>query len=79
MAMGVIVAGWPLRWGGRGEIWNYWPRFPNSVLRLVSICAGNKDKGQRPCNLDAFFGEQQFCDLPPRLAALARSSRMNSK
>jgi hypothetical protein len=47
-AMGVIVAGWPLRQNGWVEIRNYWPHFPNSVLRLVSIYAGNKDKGQRP-------------------------------
>jgi hypothetical protein len=48
MALGVILAGWPLRQDGWVEIRNYWSRFPNSVLRLFSIYAGNKDKGQRP-------------------------------
>ena len=31
MAMGVIVAGWPLRWGGRVGVGNHSPHFPNSV------------------------------------------------
>jgi hypothetical protein len=30
-AMGVIAAGWPLRWGGRVGIRNYFPHLPNAV------------------------------------------------
>jgi len=44
----VIVAGWPLRQGGRVGIGNHFPHFPNLIWQRVSICAGKKDMGQRP-------------------------------
>ena len=42
-ALDVIAAGWPLRWGGRVGIRNYFPHFPNAVWSPVSICAGKID------------------------------------
>jgi len=55
----VVAAGWRLRLGGRAV--NQQLNFPNAVSLRVSIC-----------NVDAFFGEQQFSNLPPRLAPLAQ-------
>jgi hypothetical protein len=42
-AIGVIAAGWPLRWGGRVGIRNYFPHLPNAVWSPASICAGKID------------------------------------
>ena len=70
-AMGVIVAGWPLRQGGRVGNRNHFPHFPNAVWRAFQFAPVKEIRGIDR-DADAFFGEQQFSNFPPRLAPLAQ-------
>ena len=69
--MGVIVAGWPLRQGGRvgfGIISRIFPIRFCGAFQFAPV----KEIRSIERDADAFFSEQQFGNFLPRLAPLAQ-------